>query len=58
MRVEFPFEHLIVDCIIYSMLLQDQQPQNKVVEASEKLFVCYLSMPLPEVRERILRRMY
>lgn len=60
MKIEFPFEHLLLDCMVFSNLVAEQRmpdPHNKL-EHVERLLVTYLMMPIPEVRERILRRLY
>ena len=68
LKMDFPFEHLILDCIYFSGLAQDSQPlhgqeMTKDQEASrigelEKIVQTYLAIPIPEIRERILRRLY
>lgn len=58
MKVEFPFEHLLLDCAVYSSLLQEQGSDTKTIEIVEKLFITYMSTPVSEIRERILRRLF
>jgi hypothetical protein len=60
MKLDFPFEHLLLDCMVYSTIVADQSPlpsDNKTDEV-ERLVITYLQVPQPEVRERFLRRLY
>jgi phospholipid N-methyltransferase len=57
LKMDFPFEHLITDCIMYGMLANESSLDPKI-EVLEKIFQSYLQLPLPEVRERILRKIY
>ena len=58
MKINFPFEHLLLDCMVYSNLVADLNQQDSRVDQVESLLVLYLSLPFPEVRERFLRRLY
>ena len=58
MKINFPFEHLLLDCMVYSNLVADLNQQDSRAEQVESLLVLYLSLPYPEVRERFLRRLY
>lgn len=57
-RMDFPFEHLLLDCIVLSMLAFEQGDSRHSQEVVEDLLITYLSLPGGEARERILRRMY
>ena len=58
MKINFPFEHLLLDCMVYSNLVADLNQQDSRADQVESLLVLYLSLPFPEVRERFLRRLY
>lgn len=57
LKLQFPFEHLLADAIMYSGLLEDAGGQSRLGEL-EALIQTFLAIPLPEVRERILRKLY
>jgi hypothetical protein len=56
-KLDFPFEDLLLDCMVFGMLANDSNLDGKL-EKTEDLVITYLQIPLPEVRERILRKMY
>lgn len=60
MKIEFPFEHLLLDCMVYSSLVADQKhlQSDSHTDEVERIAVTLLSLPNPEIRERILRRLY
>ena len=58
MKINFPFEHLLLDCMVYGNLVADHNPNDSRIDQIESLLITYLSMPYPEVRERFLRRLY
>ena len=58
MKINFPFEHILLDCMVYANLLAMQNCADSRIEQIEQLAITYLSLPQPEVRERILRRLY
>ena len=58
MRMDFPFEHILLDCCVLSMLASEQRQDNRFIAPVETLLVTYLQMPVAEARERILRRIY
>ena len=59
LKIDFPFEHLICDCIVYAQLLLEQQPNDtKAIDSIEKVFITYLQIPVSEIRERIFRRLF
>lgn len=55
--MEFPFEHLLLDAIMYSGMLEESGAEGRQGEL-EKLTQTFLAIPIPQVRERILRMMY
>lgn len=57
LKLQFPFEHLLADTVMYSGLLEDAGGQSRLGEL-ETLVQTYLAIPLPEVRERVLRKLY
>ena len=57
LKMEFPFEHLLLDAIMYSGMLEESGGQGRQAEL-EKLTQTLLAIPIPQVRERILRTMY
>ncbi|CDW71951.1 UNKNOWN [Stylonychia lemnae] len=57
LRLDFPFEHLLVDCIMYGMLAEETSMDPKL-DQLEKTFKNYLLIPLPEIRERIMRKIF
>jgi hypothetical protein len=57
LKIEFPFEHLLLDCMVFSQLLVDQNQSGKI-EDVERLAVTSLSIPISQVRERIVRRLF
>jgi hypothetical protein len=57
LKIEFPFEHLLLDCMVFSQLLVDQNQSGKI-EDVERLAVTFLSIPISQVRERIVRRLF
>jgi hypothetical protein len=48
---------LLVDCIMYAMLAAESS-LDPHMEQLERVFQNYLQLPIPEVRERILRKVY
>lgn len=60
MKLDFPFEHLILDCMVYSNLVADQSrlTSDNRTDEIENLAITLLQCPQAEVRERILRRLY
>lgn len=60
MKMDFPFEHLLLDCMVFSSLIADQNhmASDNRTDEIERIAVTLLSLPYPEVRERILRRLY
>jgi len=58
MKLEFPFEHLLIDCIVFAMVVVEQSEDLSKVDTVERLFSVYLSIPIAEVRERIIRRIF
>jgi hypothetical protein len=60
MKLEFPFEHLLLDCMVYSTLVAEQShmTSDNRSEEVERLAITLLQVPQMEVRERILRRLY
>jgi hypothetical protein len=58
MKINFPFEHILLDCMVYANLVAMQNSSDNLIEKIESLVITYLSCPYPEVRERILRRLY
>ena len=57
MKIDFPFEHLLLDAIMYAGIL-DEANGNSRLSDIEKLLQTFLAIPLPAIRERILRRFY
>lgn len=57
LKIDFPFEHLLLDCMVFSQLLVDQNQVGRI-EDVERLVVSYLSIPISQVRERIIRRIF
>ena len=57
MRMDFPYEHLIVDCVIFGMLAEESSMDPRL-EQLETLFKNYLTFPMAEVRERIVRKIF
>lgn len=57
LKIDFPFEHLLLDAITYAGILDEANGNSRLVEL-EKLTQTFLAIPLPEIRERILRRLY
>lgn len=47
----------MVDCIMYGMLASESSLDSRM-DTLEKLLQTYLQLPIPEVRERILRKIY
>ena len=58
MKINFPFEHILLDCMVYANLVALQNSADSRIEKVESLVITYLSLPNAEVRERILRRLY
>lgn len=58
MKINFPFEHILLDCMVYANLVALQNSADSRIEKIESLVITYLSLPHAEVRERILRRLY
>lgn len=62
LKLQFPFEHLIIDCIYFVGLANETSlaagHESARTQEVEKIFKMYLAMPIPEVRERLLRRIY
>ena len=58
MKLEFPFEHLLIDCVVFAMVVVEQSEDLSKVDTVERLFSVYLSIPIAEVRERIIRRIF
>lgn len=58
MKINFPFEHILLDCMVYANLVALQNSADSRIEKIEAITITYLSLPYPEVRERILRRLY
>ena len=48
---------LIVDCIMYGMLASESSLDPRM-EQLDIVFAAYIQIPIPEVRERILRKVY
>jgi hypothetical protein len=57
LRLDFPFEDLLVDTIQYAGLLEETGATSRIAEV-EKLTRAFLAIPLPEIRERLLKRFY
>ena len=55
--MEFPFEDLLLDCMVFG-LMADSSNLEARLDKTEELALTYLSLPFPETRERILRKMY
>ena len=59
LKVEFPLENALVDCIQYGGLIEEVEDANaSKLGDVEKIVKIYLAYPLPEIRERILRKVY
>jgi len=61
MKMDFPFEHLIIDCIYYAGLTEESNQEGgsaSRIQDLEKLLQTYMAIPIAEIRERILRRIY
>ena len=58
MKINFPFEHLLLDCMVYSSIVAEHNPMDAKIEQVEEIAITYLSLPIFEVRDRILSRMY
>ena len=58
MKIDFPFEYILLDCMVYANLVAMQNSSDSLIDKIESLAITYLSLPYPEVRERILRRLY
>ena len=61
MKMDFPFEHLILDCIYFVGLTEESSYEGGAASRAadiEKLVQTYMAIPIAEVRERILRRIY
>ena len=58
LKIEFPFEHLLLDCIIFAQLLVDQDQSSHYISEVEALFQSFLLTPIVEIRERILRQLF
>jgi hypothetical protein len=60
LKLGFPFEEVILDVVLYSGLALETEGAdvNQRIQEVEKLVKMYLAYPIPEVRERILRRFY
>ena len=56
LKLMFPFENFILDCVQFAGLLEETKGQQS--EDLEKIVKVYLAYPLAEVRERILRKFY
>ena len=57
MKIDFPFEHLLLDAIMYAGILDEANGNSRLADL-EKLLQTFLAIPLPVIRERILRRFY
>lgn len=57
MRLDFPYEHLMVDCIIFGILAEESSMDPKL-DQLDAVFKSYLLLPIPEVRERIIRKIF
>ena len=66
LKLDFPFERkhykityldLLVDCIMYGVLASESS-LDPHIDQLEKVFTSYLLLPIPEVRERLLRKIY
>lgn len=55
--MDFPFDHLMVDCIIFGILAEETSMDPRL-DQLESLFKSYLLVPISEVRERILRKIF
>ena len=67
LKIDFPFEILMIDCIFFVGLASDTQPvdSNGLIQTNtsrvadlEKIMQTYMAIPIPEIRERILRRLF
>ena len=57
LKIDFPLEHLLLDAITYAGILDEANGSSRLGEL-DKLTQTFLAIPLPEIRERILRRLY
>ena len=59
LKLEFPLENAIVDCIQYGGLIDEVEGAGvSKLNDVEKIVKMYLAYPLQEIRERILRKIY
>jgi len=55
--MDFPFEHLLLDTVMYAGMLEETGASSRLPEL-EKLTQTFLAVPMQEIRERILRKFY
>jgi hypothetical protein len=57
--MDFPLENAIVDCIQYGGLVDEVEDANSSsLNEVEQIIKMYLAYPVPQIRERILRKIY
>ena len=68
LKMDFPYEDILIDCMVFSILAEESNMRSRQEKISggqiekservEKILINFLQVPIPEVRERILRKIY
>lgn len=58
LKLEFPFEHLLADAVMFGGLAEEAGSGSNRLAELEQVTQLLLAIPVPAVRERILRKIY